>query len=544
MQNKILLVLILVIALLVRVINLDTFTPGVYIDEASMAYDAYSLGLTGADQWGKSWPIYFRSFATYQAPLYVYLSVFPIKVLGMTTLGIRLVSLLSGIFTTVLVYYLFKLAVPDIGEKIGLFSALVLSISPWHILFSRNALEANLGLFILVLSLYLLFVGVYKKSKVSILAGIITLGITNYAYHSYRFTSIIIAWVFLLFYWKEMTPALRKTYLIGLLLFCLLLIPQLMILTSAGSLRRLSSTQYSGKSYFQEYGGEFKNVAFGRYLFFTRDFLKKYFDYLSPNSIFFDSDPAATKGISEMGSFYSWMLLLYALGAVKIFYKYRNKFFIFFISLGFISLIPAAVTTDNLYLLRALGYLLVISVVIGVGLMKTSSLIKNKYLKLLFLSVVILASLLHLYVNYFHISSHERKADYSGTVNELFYFTKQHTGSSFVVSLSKPFSYIIALYAYQYDPKRFQEEIKFNTDKYYEDLQMPAEYSIANINIRNINWQLDTCQEQYLVGDELTAPEVRVKNHNLILVNKLRADLEEGYIGIYKTNPQVECKVN
>lgn len=538
MFSKISLLLILLLALTLRVVDLGTYTPGLYLDEASLAYDAYSMGLNGTDQFGKSWPIYFRSFAMYQAPLYIYLSVLPVNLLGMNPISIRILSVISGMLTIVLVYWLIKLVMPK-GEKWALFSAFVLAISPWSVLFSRNALEANLGLFLFVLSLCLLFFGIFQKSKVALFLGLVTLSVTNYAYHSYRFTSIIVALSMPIFFWKEMIGNLKKVYIVGLLFFCLILIPQLLIINTAGSLRRAQLLNYSSTEYFNQNGGDFKNVpVVGRYLFVSRAFLAKYFDYLSPKSIFFDTDPAATKSILEMSSFYSWMIVFYILGIIAIVRKYHSKVVMFFILIGLASIVPSAITTDNLYMLRMLSYLFVVSLIVGLGLVEFFNWIKYRMFKILLILFLVTISIFNLYVNYFHVSKYELKGAYSGLMNELFEYSKQHQDKNFVVDIIDPFNYGIALYVYQYDPKKYQEDLNFNVSEYYDNINVPKNFEIANLQIREIDWGKDANIEQYLVGDELSIPEHKAKANNLTFIQKFEAPLDRHHLVIYKTNPK------
>ncbi len=542
-NKKVILFLILILALLIRIIDLKGFSPGLYLDEASMAYDAYSLGTRGTDQFGKSFPTYLRSFAMYQAPLYTYLSIIPIKLFGMNAIAIRLVSIVSGMLTILLVYFLVKLISPFYNEESGLVSAFVLSISPWHILFSRNALEANLGLFIFILSLYLLLRSVYKKNKYLIFFGLLTLAITSYAYHSYRFTSVIVlVLLFPIFFWNKLI-GLRKIYLISGILFFLILIPQILIFNTPGSLRRYELLQYTSDSYFKKNGGSFISIPGGRFLFSGRLFLSKYFDYLSPRSIFLESDPAVTKSIPELSSFYTWMFPFFLLGLIQVIRKYHNRTIIFMLSVGLISLIPGAITTDNLYLLRVLNYLLVVSIIISLGLLAGIILIKNNFLKAVLLVSLLFISLVNLNINYFHLSKHERKADYSGLFNELFQFTKEKMDSHVVVELSEPNVYGIALYVYKYDPNKYQQDINLDLNNYYGDVPVPKTFAIENLSIRPIDWEKDIYIDQYLAGDERTIAEYKALESGLNLVKKFTANLDLHYVAIYKTNPLKKCQI-
>ena len=73
---------ILLLSLLVRLYKLDTIPFGLSIDEASMGYNAYSLLQTGKDRYGEAFPVIFRSFGSFQAPLYTYFTVPAIFLFG------------------------------------------------------------------------------------------------------------------------------------------------------------------------------------------------------------------------------------------------------------------------------------------------------------------------------------------------------------------------------------------------------------------------------------------------------------------------------
>ena len=133
-QIIIFLVVILITGLL-RFYQLDKIPPGLIIDEASEGYNAFSLLHTGKDRYGQSFPILFRSFGSFQAPLYTYLSVIPIYLFGNSIFSIHFVSAVSGV---VLVITTFILLVNfEKRKKINLSTtaAFLVAISPWAIFF-------------------------------------------------------------------------------------------------------------------------------------------------------------------------------------------------------------------------------------------------------------------------------------------------------------------------------------------------------------------------------------------------------------------------
>ena len=60
----------------------DKNPAGFYIDESSIAYNAYTISQTGQDEFGKPWPLFFRAFGDYKNPTYIYLLALFFKLTG------------------------------------------------------------------------------------------------------------------------------------------------------------------------------------------------------------------------------------------------------------------------------------------------------------------------------------------------------------------------------------------------------------------------------------------------------------------------------
>src|SRR3990167_9272644 len=103
-KNKLVLVVILTIAAILRLWNLDTNPPHLYSDEAAIGYNAYSILKTGRDEHGEFLPIVFKSFGDWKPGLYVYLTVPFVAVLGLNEWAARLPGALSGVLAVLLVY--------------------------------------------------------------------------------------------------------------------------------------------------------------------------------------------------------------------------------------------------------------------------------------------------------------------------------------------------------------------------------------------------------------------------------------------------------
>jgi 4-amino-4-deoxy-L-arabinose transferase-like glycosyltransferase len=80
---------------------LATSPPGMYIDEASIGYNAWSIAHYGVDEHGHPWPLFFQAFGEYKNPLYIYLLVPFVRVFGLTPAVVRTPAALLGLITCV-----------------------------------------------------------------------------------------------------------------------------------------------------------------------------------------------------------------------------------------------------------------------------------------------------------------------------------------------------------------------------------------------------------------------------------------------------------
>lgn len=187
--------LVFFIAFITRFYRLDLIPTGLYSDEASIGYNAYCISELGKDEHGESFPIYFKAFGEYKNPLLVYIEAIFIKLfgpsVGVIRFGVSVLGFLSIVFTYLLARLYFD-------KKTSLLSAFLLSISPWHMLFSRQVGDASSYTMFLVLGLYLFLRGVKHDSK-CILFSSIPIGLSFYSYAIAKlFTPLIFLFVVLI----------------------------------------------------------------------------------------------------------------------------------------------------------------------------------------------------------------------------------------------------------------------------------------------------------------------------------------------------------
>src|SRR5258706_2331299 len=145
-QNIFLLLFVVLIAAFLRFYQLGINPPSLTWDEAAWGYNAYSLGIDGKDEFGRFLPLnYIESFGDFKPPMYAYLTVLPVKIFGLTEFATRFPSALAGSLTVLLAYFLVLELFSSSKHKnlYALISSAILAVSPWHIMLSRAAFEAN-----------------------------------------------------------------------------------------------------------------------------------------------------------------------------------------------------------------------------------------------------------------------------------------------------------------------------------------------------------------------------------------------------------------
>ena len=91
------LIFIFLIAAALRLFALGSNPPGLYWDEVSLGYNAYSILKTGHDEHNRFLPIdTFKAFGDYKPPGYIYATVPSIALFGLNNFAVRLPSALAG----------------------------------------------------------------------------------------------------------------------------------------------------------------------------------------------------------------------------------------------------------------------------------------------------------------------------------------------------------------------------------------------------------------------------------------------------------------
>src|SRR3989344_958028 len=205
---------ILFIGFFLRVYQLSSLPPGFFADEASIGYNAYSLFNTGKDEYGVSFPVFFKSFGDYRSPLAIYSAIPFVSLLGLNELSSRLPSVLYGLITIIVMYFIGKELNFSRSSVFGLLVAFVTATMPWLIHYNRTGFEFTIYVTFFTITVLLLLKSIH--SKTIIIPTFIFASLTLYTYQPAKLLVPLLLLGFLFIHRKDYLLH-KKNTLVGLL---------------------------------------------------------------------------------------------------------------------------------------------------------------------------------------------------------------------------------------------------------------------------------------------------------------------------------------
>src|SRR3989344_7226915 len=289
MNHKVVFTGIIILAALLRLLWLGSIPAGIYADEASSGYDAFSLLHTGSDRHGEFLPLLFRSFGDYIPPVYNY-SIIPFAaLLDLDAWSTRLPAALFGIGGVILTFFITrKLA----SERAALIASAFIAVSPWHLQFSRIAFPAiSLSFFFLLAFFFLL------KSRDDaryLVPAAFAFGISLHTYAVAKLFMPLFLMGFFIIYRRYFTVSLR---LIAPLVIALL---------------------FAAPAYYLSFFGP-GNERFSQLSIFAEErpfalFSSNFLSHLSPDFLFISGDGNLRHSIKGFGQLHWFLLPLILIG--------------------------------------------------------------------------------------------------------------------------------------------------------------------------------------------------------------------------------------
>lgn len=356
MRNKLLLIIILASAL--RLFFLSSVPPSLNWDEVSMGYTAYSVAKTGMDEWGERLPIFFRSYGEWKSAVYIYLLVPMVNFFGLNAWTVRLPSAIAGILAVYLTYLIGRHLY---GRQVGLYAALFLAISPWHLVLSRPAFEANVSLTLILAGLYYFLHYIQVSQSKFLIFSAVFFGL---APHTYNSAKVIVPFLVIYLLWQTRLYRSLRSLLIYLGILGLFALPLALNLFTGRAQHRYTqvgvSTDQYGLSQFVAHRQNpalpplIGKLAFNKYTYTLHSFAGNYLSYLSPAFLLVQAGDHNQHHVKYFGVLYlaEFIFVLYGLRKLRGGKTNLSRSLpLVIIGLG---IIPAALTRDEGHVLRSL----------------------------------------------------------------------------------------------------------------------------------------------------------------------------------------------
>lgn len=481
--------IIIIVAFFLRFFDIHKNPPSLTWDEAAWGYNAYSLGIDGRDEFGKPFPFAFlESFGDFKPPLYAYLSILPIKIFGLTEFAVRFMSAFLGSMTVLVTYFLVKElfgrgtrqnSARNDAESIALLSAGLLAISPWHILLSRAAFEANVATFFIVLGVLFFLISV-QRYKWLIVLSIISFVLSMYTFNTARIVSPLLVFGLMIGKWKEIFNMKKQIIVAGIIGGVIFLPLFLFLLTPQAKLRFHEVNIFSDSYIIQRQNIQIVNdknafwshIIHNRRFAFAVEYLRHYFDHFNPGFLFIKGDGNPKFSIQDVGQMYIWEFPFFVAGILFLIRNREKNWWIIPYWL-LIGIAPAATARETPHALRIEATLPTFQILTAYGLFSLLSIIRSKLLKLslrkIVIAVLITAGVLnfiyfiHNYVvQYPREFSGEWQYGYKQALTYVQSVEQNYNTIYFTEELGRP--YIYTLFYSQYDPKKFREEAKIERE--------------------------------------------------------------------------------
>lgn len=412
--------LIFGISLFFRFLYLDVIPVSLAHDEIDNIIQAQSVIQTGTDIEGTWKPLRFLPTINMMGELAPLINVPMLSIFPQSILSSRATSaLLSSIYPLLLIVLLSSIGV---SGSVATTAAFLLAVSPWHIIFSRTALEQPASLFFYTMS-WIFLANYFKSRKIdaksvwNILFFVLTYTFGFFTYHGFKFSLPILTGVFVIYfsYFKGIKFNLLKA-----------LVPILYIGLLFGHIL-LNGASYSSRSVEIIFGqterfskevdlsrrvslapNYLKEIFSNKYISLAQAIGDKYLYVISPDLLFQHGENNGVFALWTIGYLYLFTLPFLFLGLMYIL-KNRTREQLLILVLLLLSPLASVIHVNNSYAFRSAIYFVLLNVVLAYGFVYFYKFITSRFKQYLLpltilISVIAVVSVAHFSYLYYYVS--------------------------------------------------------------------------------------------------------------------------------------------
>lgn len=400
--------LIVIIGAVLRLAKISELPPALNWDEVSHGYNAYSIMLSGKDEWGASYPITnFRAYGDYPLPLNLYITIPFIKILGLNEFSIRLPHAILGVLTIISAFFLAF----GITKKrsVALVISLLVAIGPWYIFPSRFVVQSNVSVFFLIAGAAAFFNR--HKNKYLLPLSFLLFGFTLFSYHSTRIFTPLFLFTILIIYKKEFLKKIKKDKRLFIsttiiLLFIIVSVPFILakpearvrsaevFLINEGAVNKIINQRQNSN-----FSPLLTKVIYNRPTYFFIEFAKNYIGYFSPTFLFLKGGTQYQFSLQDRGLLYLINLPFFYIGLLYLFSKALRKEKRYQLLLFWLILapIPASISTEKFAVIRSTTMLPLPELITTLGLFTVLNRLNKKVFKVKVSQIVLVVYILGLW---------------------------------------------------------------------------------------------------------------------------------------------------
>ncbi len=459
-----LLIFISLISFLLTVINFRVPSPPSFnADEAAFGYNAYSLLKTGKDEYGTFLPLRLKSFGDYKMPLYSYLSVPFIGLMGLSETSTRALNVFLSLLFPLVVFLLTKELFKK--DSYGIIAAFFTATSLGLHIVARHAHEAYLAALLTTLSLY--FLVRFLKSQ-TISKGILlslSLLLTLFSYHPGRLFAVL----FLITAFIYSLQQKKLKHHIPIYVLIIAIIAVFSISDFIYKPERLKNLLFFSNPGVQLKVQELKTEGGLRYLYNPilvglRDISFEHLSYFSPQFLLQNGDSNDRFGYKSMGLITPIEYILFFVGIYFLFKKREDWRFILLFIL-FASPLSASLSWSTSSLTRSLFTLVPLSILAGYGAVNLMISFKKNWYSYLIIGLVICSFGYFVIMQWdFYLFHYPKRLiiihAWQGGYKEINEYIKNNFDSTshFYITRDIGMPYIFSLFYINYPPEQYQKQ--------------------------------------------------------------------------------------
>jgi 4-amino-4-deoxy-L-arabinose transferase-like glycosyltransferase len=325
--------------------DLSSNPPGFYVDESAIAYNAYCIAKTGANEFGTRFPLFFPvytgAWTQYANPTQIYLLAIPFTFIKPSILVARVYSASWVFAACLLLGWLAKRITGQ--ETIGLLVAVIAIFTPWLFEVSRLVMETFFYPMAVVLFLIALYAAQKKESWswLNVIALAASLMLLTYSYTIGRLLGPLLAGGLIIFATSQpRIISIVKTWAV----LAFTLIP-LLIFRSKNP--EALTQRFYLVSYIKPQTPWSEIIP---------KFIHRYLEDLSLLSLLFDGDGNPRHHVYG-GAFLIGAFVLVLIGVIVITVRrWPEPFWRFVLFGAAVSIVPGALTADSFHSLRLVAY--------------------------------------------------------------------------------------------------------------------------------------------------------------------------------------------